>query len=403
MSKYTLEGRVFKLNAAADAEPIIAELNAIDGASLEEIVFSGLIVLSWCLSASQQQQKTGSTFGVEAAKAVAGALKSKSGLKIANLSDIFTGRLKDEIPQALDAFVGAFIDKKSLQVIDLSDNAFGPVGAAPIRRLFIENRSISTLKLNNNGLGIEGGRLIATSLLDAASANTSDDEKKPFLPNMHTIIMGRNRLESASARNMSLALAVLPNLRELRMPQNGIRPDGIEVLLGALGASCPLLEVLDVQDNTFTKQGSKALAKALPSWPKLRILNIGDCLLGKSGSKIFFKALAPPQSPLLETLIFTFNEMDLDGAKLIAAALANKPKLSKLHLNGNTFDAEDDVVGEIRGILRSNGHVDGLDELEDMEEPDSDAEEEENDDEDDEEQKEDDVDALADALGGVKV
>ncbi|KAJ3007198.1 UNVERIFIED_CONTAM: hypothetical protein HDU68_003646 [Siphonaria sp. JEL0065] len=390
MSKYTLEGRVFKLNAASDAEPIIAELNAIDGASLEEIVFSG------------------STFGVEAAKAVAGALKSKSGLKVANLSDIFTGRLKDEIPQALDAFVDAFVDKKSLQVIDLSDNAFGPVGAAPIRRLFIENRSISTLKLNNNGLGIEGGRLIATSLLDAASANTSAStaDKKPVLPNMHTIIMGRNRLESASARNMSLAFAVLPNLRELRMPQNGIRPDGIEVLLVALGASCPLLEVLDVQDNTFTKQGSKALAKSLPSWPKLRILNIGDCLLGKSGSKTFFKALAPPQSPLLETLIFTFNEMDLDGAKLIPAALANKPKLSTLHLNGNTFDGEEDVVGEIRGILRSNGHVDGLDELEDMEEPDSDAEEEEDDDDEEvvaKDKKEDDVDALADALGGVKV
>ncbi|KAI9349714.1 putative Ran GTPase activator [Obelidium mucronatum] len=386
-NKYSLEGRVLKLNAAADADAVVAELNLLP--DLDEIVFSG------------------STFGVEAAKAVAEALKSKTGLKIANLSDIFTGRLKDEIPQALDAFVDAFVDKKSLQVIDLSDNAFGPVGAAPIRRLFIENRSITTLKLNNNGLGIEGGRLIATSLLDAAAANSKEganEKTQNALPNMNTIIMGRNRLESASARNLSMAFPVLPNLIELRLPQNGIRPDGISVLLEALRVSCPLLQILDVQDNTFTKEGSKALAKSLPSWPHLRILNIGDCLLGKAGSKIFFKALAPPQSPLLETLIYTFNEMDLEGAKLIPAALANKPRLSTLHLNGNTFDAEDDVVDQIRGILRSNGHVDGLDELEDMEEPDSDVEEEDADDDDDVvEDKSDAVDELADALGGVKV
>ncbi|KAJ3048993.1 hypothetical protein HDU99_009025, partial [Rhizoclosmatium hyalinum] len=204
-TKFSLEGKVLKLNTSDDAAQVVSDLNAIAAESLEEIVFSG------------------NTFNVGAAKAVADALKNKVNLKIANLSDIFTGRLKDEIPLALDAFVDAFVDKKSLQVIDLSDNAFGPAGAAPIRRLFIENRSITTLKLNNNGLGIEGGRLISTSLIEAAAAN---EEKK--LPNMHTIIMGRNRLESVSARNMSLAFPILPNLKELRMPQNGIRPDGIE-------------------------------------------------------------------------------------------------------------------------------------------------------------------------------
>ncbi|ORY41618.1 RNI-like protein [Rhizoclosmatium globosum] len=383
-TKFSLEGKVLKLNTFDDAAQVVSDLNAIAAESLEEIVFSG------------------NTFNVGAAKAVADALKNKVNLKIANLSDIFTGRLKDEIPLALDAFVDAFVDKKSLQVIDLSDNAFGPAGAAPIRRLFIENRSITTLKLNNNGLGIEGGRLISTSLIEAAAAN---EEKK--LPNMHTIIMGRNRLESVSARNMSLAFPILPNLKELRMPQNGIRPDGIEVLLAALGKSCPLLEILDVQDNTFTKPGAKALAIALPSWPNLRILNVGDCLLGRAGSKTFLKALTPATvTPNLETLIYTFNEMDIEGAKLIPGVLATKKKLGVLHLNGNTFDAEDDVVEVIRGALRANGFVEGLDELEDMEEVDSEAEEEEDDEDEDDvvaQKPEADVDALANALGGVHV
>ncbi|KAJ3228417.1 hypothetical protein HDU81_006181 [Chytriomyces hyalinus] len=382
MVKYSLEGSVLKLNTAADAAAIVSELNAIGNEVLDEIVFSG------------------NTFGIEAAKAVADALRTKTRLRVANLGDIFTGRLKDEIPQALEAFVDALVDKAFLNVIDLCDNAFGPVGAAPIRRLFIENTNITTLKLNNNGLGIEGGRLIATSLLDAAKAS-----KSGFLENMQTIIMGRNRLETNAAIHMSQALAVLPNLRELRMPQNGIRPEGVAVLVSALGKNCPLLEVLDFQDNTFTTPGSQALAAALQSWPHLHTLNVGDCLLGKVGSKVVVKALTPATiAPKLQVLLLQYNEMNLAGAKLVPTLIANHKSLKSLTLNGNTFDAEDEVVDQIKGAFRANGHVDALDELEDMEEEDSDAEEEEEMDEDEkEEEKSDEVDALADTLGEAKI
>ncbi|KAI8613498.1 hypothetical protein BC830DRAFT_1131920, partial [Chytriomyces sp. MP71] len=226
----------------------------------------------------------------------------------------------------------------------------------------IENRSISTLKLNNNGLGIEGGRLIATSLQSAAEADPSKT-----LPNLQVIIMGRNRLEREAAGYISDAFAVLPNLRELRMPQNGIRPDRIVPLLQSLGKHCSKIEVLDLQDNTFTKPGAVALAAALPVWPHLRTLNIGDCLLGKLGSKVFFKAVTPATvSPHLETLHFTFNEMDLAGAKMVPGVIAAHKGLKTVWLNGNTFSADDAVVEEIRAAFRANGVTDGLDELEDM-------------------------------------
>ncbi|KAJ3201515.1 hypothetical protein HDU82_008065 [Entophlyctis luteolus] len=373
--KFSLEGKSLRLNSAADAANIVIDLHAAapdDG--LEEIVLS-----------------------------VAEALRKKKNLKIANLSDIFTGRLKDEIPLALDAFVDALVDKENLELIDLCDNAFGPAGAAPVRRLFVENHAIATLKLNNNGLGIEGGRLIATSLNEAAKANAG------VLPNMRTIIMGRNRLETAAAKHLSLlAFPVLPNLTELRMPQNGIRPEGIEVLVQALGAHCFKLEVLDLQDNTFTESGSVALSKSLPNWPNLRTLNVSDCLLGKGGSKVVVKALTPATvAPRLETLLLAFNEMDLSGARLVPEMLANK-SIKTLHLNGNMFDADDEVVEKIQAALARGGGV--LDDLDDMEEPDS---EDENDASGDESEGVDasdnlkkaavdatDVDALADVLGG---
>lgn len=47
----------------------------------------------------------GNTLGVEAAKAIGNAIGSHPELKRALWKDIFTGRMKDEIPQALVSFM----------------------------------------------------------------------------------------------------------------------------------------------------------------------------------------------------------------------------------------------------------------------------------------------------------
>jgi Ran GTPase-activating protein 1 len=49
------------------------------------------------------------------------------------------------------------------------------------------------------------------------------------------------------------------------MPQNGIRMEGIEAIVGGLREN-PSLQWLDLQDNTATEKGSRAIAKSLPSW-----------------------------------------------------------------------------------------------------------------------------------------
>lgn len=47
------------------------------------------------------------------------------------------------------------------------------------------------------------------------------------------------------------------------MPQNGIRMEGIEAIVKALRLNVDL-EVLDLQDNTATERGSRAISKSLP-------------------------------------------------------------------------------------------------------------------------------------------
>lgn len=267
------------------------------------------------------------------------------------------------------------------------------------------------LKLNNNGMGIAGGTTVANALLE--SAKKSKAEGKPS--NLRVIVCGRNRLENGSAPFWAEAFAAHGLLREVRMPQNGIRMEGIETIVKGL-TSCKQLETLDLQDNTATEKGTRAVALALVSWPQLRTLNLSDCLLSPHGGVALASALARGGNKQLETLKLQFGEIDHRAINILAQAIAEHlPNLTALELNGNRADPEDECITNIREALESHGHGDALDELDEMEEYDEDAEEESPAVEEAEEQDADEApttaavqvpdstDALADLLGSVSI
>jgi Ran GTPase-activating protein 1 len=213
------------------------------------------------------------------------------------------------------------------------------------------------------------------------------------------------------------------------MTQNGIRQEGISHLLKNGLRHASGLEVLDLQDNTFTVMGSTALAAVLEGWPSLRELGVGDCLLSARGGVKVAKALAANKNQKLQTLRLQYNELKAEAIKELAhAAKTALPSLRRVELNGNIFDEDDDHITALRELLeaRQEEHgtdddpedswgVDELDELEEEEEEESEEEEEEEEEEAKAEkelkyadlaeeekvaQKSDkDVDALADVLG----
>ncbi|ETN80801.1 hypothetical protein NECAME_08935, partial [Necator americanus] len=72
----------------------------------------------------------GNTLGIESGKRIAQAIKCHPELKRCLWSDMFTGRLKDEIPPILKSLCSAMISADChITELDLSDNAFGPIGA----------------------------------------------------------------------------------------------------------------------------------------------------------------------------------------------------------------------------------------------------------------------------------
>jgi Ran GTPase-activating protein 1 len=127
---------------------------------------------------------------------LAKALSTHKTIERADLSDMFTGRLKTEVPISIAHFVEFLIEQPNLQEIDLSDNALGPIGADALVKLF-KNTSLTTLILRNNGLGIGGAKMIADALLDI-----------PVPSNLRTIVIGRNRMECQGAKYLSKAIEI---------------------------------------------------------------------------------------------------------------------------------------------------------------------------------------------------
>lgn len=222
--------------------------------------------------------------------------------QVADFADIFTGRLISEIPLALSAICDALKDTTSLVELNLSDNAFGGRSVDPIVPFLTHNRSFQVLKLNNNGLGPAGGVVLANALLESAKLSRAEGKKS----NLRTVICGRNRLEDGSAAAWAEAFAAHGTLVNVRMPQNGIRMNGITALARGL-AKCANLQYIDFQDNTFTEDGAvtglNAWTEALPSWFELQTLNLSDCVLSSEGEiPVLISALAEGSNPKLHTL-----------------------------------------------------------------------------------------------------
>lgn len=239
----------------------------------------------------------------------------------------------------MSAICDSLKDKTSLIELDLSDNAFGSRSVDPIVPFLTHNRSFQIFKLNNNGLGPEGGTVIANAL--AESARLSKEEGKPS--QLRTLICGRNRLQDGSSQAWAKAFSAHGSLVEVRMPQNGIRMDGIANLARGL-AKCPNLEYLDLQDNTFGEVGSAAMAEALPVWAKLTFLNFSDCVLSDEGGDVsaVIKTIASGSNPELQTLQLQNNNMEAESFALLAEGISKLLNMKTLELQWNEVDDDED-------------------------------------------------------------
>lgn len=249
------------------------------------------------------------------------------------------------------------------------------------------------LYLNNNGLGPHAGILVANALSELHAKKEAARKEGQQVPDLETVICGRNRLENGSMTAWAKAFGLHNKIKEIKMVQNGIRQEGISHLISE-GLNHTLeLRVLDLQDNTFTLMGAKALAKVVPSWTLLRELGVGDSLLGAKGGVLVANALSKGKNQKLEILRLQYNDIKAPGVKAFSVATKDAlPALRRIELNGNKFTEDDEAIVVLQELLEqrkeelAGGVVTeddwGVDSLSDLEEEDSDLEEEEDEEED---------------------
>ncbi|KAF3425775.1 hypothetical protein E2986_10069 [Frieseomelitta varia] len=280
----------------------------------------------------------GNTLGPLAAKAVAQALQENGSLmKRALWKDMFTGRVKTEIPKALE-YLGSALCTAGTRLfeLDLSDNAFGPIGIKGLANFLTSSScyTLRVLRLNNNGLGISGGKMLAKALLDCYD-NSAQGGSPPLA--LQVFVAGRNRLENEGAKALASVFQKLTSLEEVAMPQNGIYHEGITAIANGLSSN-PKLRILNLNDNTVGLKGAQAIAKALPNFQNLEQLNLGDCLLKTQGGVILAEALGVEGGyPLLTELNLSYNEIGTKAANSLALAVADKDHLVTFQLDGNLF------------------------------------------------------------------
>nr|XP_054606699.1 ran GTPase-activating protein 1 isoform X1 [Nothobranchius furzeri] len=326
----------------------------------------------------------GNTLGVVAAQAIAKALETKSDFKRCYWSDMFTGRLRSEIPPALNSLGDALmLAGARLTVLDLSDNAFGPDGVKGIEKLLKSSAcyTLQELRLNNCGMGIGGGKILAASLMQCHQKSTADGA--PL--SLKVFVAGRNRLENDGATALAQAFQIMGSLEEVHMPQNGINHPGVTALASAMQHNLAL-RILNLNDNTFTERGAIAMAKALKHLRSIQVINFGDCLVRPEGAKAIAETVSEGL-PVLKELNLSYGEITADAALAVVQALKNKDQLEKLDLNGNCFG--EDGCKALKDTMSEMNMSERLAPLSDDEGESVDEDEDDNDEEDEEDEEED--------------
>uniref|UniRef100_A0A915EP04 Ran GTPase activating protein 1 n=1 Tax=Ditylenchus dipsaci TaxID=166011 RepID=A0A915EP04_9BILA len=257
-------------------------------------------------------------------------------LRRALWSDLFTGRLKEEIPKTLKTLCTAmsFCGARLVE-LDLSDNAIGPMAVPGIKEYLssVDACELSVLKLNNCGLGI-AGVTIAECLMECH--RKSLEFGTPL--RLKTFIAGRNRLEYTSTTALAKAFKQIGTLEEIVMPQNGIKAEGIINLADAVRGS-PYLKVLNLNDNTFGEKGAMAMAQAVSSLTSLESVDFGDCLCRNKGSKEICIKLVRSGSALKQ-LNLSGNEITYDTAKELISQVKQIDSMESLKLGTNSFGGQ---------------------------------------------------------------
>ena len=153
------------------------------------------------------------------------------------------------------------------------------------------------------------------------------------------IIINRNRLEEKGALSLAKVIEKMKSFEHLEFFQNGISTEGMKKLFEALKDN-KNLQVLKINDN-FTKTSLNDLIENIPGFTKLKIIDISDSITESNlGNKLgidLFKALSTIET--LEEIYCNYNEIiDKNSQKAIFEILKKFKNIKIVQLKGNEIN-----------------------------------------------------------------
>ena len=214
----------------------------------------------------------------------------------------------DTIAGVLDAVDATIIEKVVLTNLVATDRTAGAFAA--------EYPRLRHLDLGGNHLGPDGVRtLFAAHMpvlehldLSGSAGGSPHYSRSDVQP-----------IGDAGAR----AVAESKRLKSLNLAATGLTAAGLTAVL-----ELPL-ESLTVSANPL---GTLPSVPDAPAWRTLRTVNLDDCALGDMTS-------LPPEAPLLQSISFSHNNIDSDGARVLAEWPV-LPQLWELGLHDNVIGDE---------------------------------------------------------------
>lgn len=244
-----------------------------------------------------------------------------SGIQIADLHDIIASRPEAEGLEVLKVISDMFAESTLIEV-DLSDNAMGSKGITACQMVLNGEpvmNSLEQLSLCNMGLSRETMDEIA-NLLTSPNGNGATC----IAQNLTKIHFYNNMSGPDGCKSFQRIMNKCTNkITDIRFSSTRAQSEGSAVIAETLsnlssGGKLENLTRLDLVDNVFSESYSD-LANALSACTKLEYLHLSDCMIAEEmeGLEQVCDALMTAQPPL-KGLSLTANDIDNDGAKLVA-------------------------------------------------------------------------------------
>ena len=251
----------------------------------------------------------------------------------------------------------------TLEHIELTSCAIGPVGAKHLAHALCVNTSVKTLKLSDNPLGNEGAKA-----LSEMSGRNGAESSGTFNTTLEHIDLRWCRMGPVGAQHLAHALCVSTSVKTLKFSHNPLGDEGAKALaemLGGNGAESSgtvntTLEHVDISWCHIGPEGAQHLAQALCINTSVKTLDLSSNPLNDAGAKAIAEMLGGNGVESSGTVNTTLEHVDLGGCSIgrvgaqhLAQALRVNTSVKTLELTHNSIG--DEGAKAIAEMLGGNG------------------------------------------------